>query len=55
MTPYVKALQRFLAENAGIAFDSSKYYLAESQLAPLAQTRGHGSVEAPYRRIAAGS
>ncbi len=46
MMPYVKALQRFLSENAGLAFDPSKLFLAEDQLAPLARSRGHASVEA---------
>ena len=45
MTPYVKALQRFLLENAGLAFDAGKLFLAESQLAPLAGERGHASID----------
>lgn len=45
MSVYVKALQRFLSETAGLAFDHSKLYLVESQLASLARERGHGSVD----------
>ena len=46
MMPYVKALQLFLSENAGLAFDPSRLFLAEDQLAPLARSRGHANVEA---------
>ena len=46
MMPYVKSLQRFLSEQAGLEFDPAKLYLAENQLAPLAKSRGHANVEA---------
>ena len=54
MTPYVKALQRFLLEQAGLAFDVGKLYLAESQLAPLAREHGLPSVDALIARLQTG-
>ena len=45
MSVYVRALQRFMSETAGLAFDQSKLFVVESQLSSLAASRGHGSVD----------
>ena len=45
MTLHFKALQRFLAKNAGLALDAGKIYLAESRLLPLAERSGFADVD----------
>ena len=44
MNVTVKALQRFLARQAGLAFEGDQLYMAESRLQPLAQRRGFPDV-----------
>ena len=40
MNVTVKALQRFLARQAGLAFEGDQLFMAESRLQPLVQSRG---------------
>ena len=46
MSVTVKALQRFLTRQAGLAFEGDQLYLAESRLLPLAERTGFSGVNA---------
>ena len=51
MSLHFKALQRFLVQSAGLAFDEGQVYLAESRLLPLAERHGLGNVNALVNRL----
>ena len=54
MNMNVKALQRFLAQQAGLAFPAEKAWLAESRLQPVAERHGLPTIDALIGQIVSG-
>lgn len=50
----VKALQRFLAQQAGLAFPPEQVWLAESRLQPVAERHGLATIDALIGQIVSG-